>query len=80
MVATSPRVADTNRRAVLVLAADSSIVVFSPGTMHGDALGGGQVAVEFDQRCPVGVEREDLAIDPAAAAGRVVDLARAGLR
>jgi hypothetical protein len=32
MVATSPRVAETNRRAVAVLAAEPSIVVFSPGT------------------------------------------------
>ena len=38
MVATSPRVADTNRLAVLVLAAESSIVVFIPGTMTATLL------------------------------------------
>ena len=32
MVATSPRVAETKRRAVWVLAAEPSIVVFNPGT------------------------------------------------
>ena len=74
MVATSPRVAETNRRAVAVLAAEPSIVVFRPGTSTATLFAVDKLPLSSTKRRPAGVEGEDLAVDALTAACRVVDL------
>ncbi|HYZ68108.1 MAG TPA: hypothetical protein VE666_09955 [Mycobacterium sp.] len=76
IAATSPRVAETNPRAVTLFEADPSIVAVSPGTSTATLVADDRSPMSSTTAGAAGVEGQDLTVDPASAQGRVVDRAQ----